>query len=221
MQKLFAAHDNPDDPLLHIREPVDVAELAKNALATSAAEVYHAHLNGIVQQFSAPDNDASSAQPDQDGEVSLEQQDNGAAPPLPEHESIERYFQQLFREDADLPQPDQDQHDVSFVQLLNDDAALPLPELRDAEVTAEPENDNWLSFVDWGDDEDLFAQLLERESAVASTENQDAEAPAEPQPDEPTSVTPDNPGNPPDQNDFEHPVVQRLLLNLLPYTQAN
>ena len=214
MQKLFKAYNNPDDPLLHIREPVDVLELAKKALATSAAEVYKAQHDGLVEQCTLPDNNAPLAQPDQGDDAPAQ---------LPPLEDVAEYFQHIVDSEPEPPDPDpqaQDPdaelQDVGFAasdnenwldlvnQLVDDGVAAQVPEDpvrpaedHDAEATAEPDEE-WRSFVNWG-----------------ANENQDAEPPAEPQPVEPA---PDDTGNPTDQDDdLNHPVVQAVPCNPAPF----
>lgn len=146
MQKLFTGHDNPDDPLLHLREPVNVHELARKALATSAVELYRQHNNGVVAQFTPPNNDAPLAQPAQVDDVVYlgqqhQQQHNEAPARLPAFEDVTEYFQQVIATPAgepDPPFPDLVQYtedtNLSFTEQLDgigdpfQDPALPAPD---------------------------------------------------------------------------------------------
>lgn len=234
LQKLFTAHNNPEDPLLHIREPVDVLELAKNALATSAAEVYKEHHDSLVEQFTHPDNNAPFAQPDQDDEVYLVQQDDDDAPvQLPALEDVAGYFQRIVDDDPEPPDPDPQAQDadVSLLEQFNADL-----EFQDLSIAA-PENDEDLNdFVNFLIDDIVAVQVPEdpvrpaeeydaeptaepdedwRSLVNWDDENQDAEVPAEPQLNEPA---PDNTGNPTDQDDdLNHPALQALLRDLVPF----
>ena len=242
MQKLFTAHDNPDDPLLYLREPVNVHDLAKNALATSAAELYKQHNHGVVAQFTPPVDDAVYL-----GQQQQQQQQHNEAPSrLPAFEDVLGYFQQVIDTPPGEPEPElpylvQDA-DLSFTEQLNGsgdpfqdpDSTLPgqdnwhdiLNELIEEDVAAQvpedpvrPTEDDDVEPAAELDDEDwtriINCDLRQPETSIVSA-IQAAENPAEPQPDAPA---PDNTRNSTDQDDddLNHPAVQRVLQSLMPF----